>query len=59
MAEIHEYVVFSFKDGIDRDEQIATMRELDPLLALVTGFVSREWDIVARFIRAHPQDFFA
>ena len=42
MAEIHEYVVFSFKDGIDRDEQIATMRELDPLLALVTGFVSHE-----------------
>ena len=42
MAEIHEYVVFSVKDGIDRDEQVTTMRELDPLLALVTGFVSHE-----------------
>jgi hypothetical protein len=43
MAEIHEYVVFKFKDRFSRDEQVATMREFDPLLAPLAGLKSREY----------------
>jgi hypothetical protein len=40
---IHEFVVLKFKDGFDLDAQVETMRELDPILAALDGFVSREY----------------
>jgi hypothetical protein len=43
MAEIHEYVVFKFKGDIAGDEQLAIMRALDPLVAPLGGFRSREY----------------
>jgi hypothetical protein len=43
MAEVHEYVVFRFRESVAREEQIATMRALDPYIAALDGFGSREY----------------
>ena len=43
MSEIHEYVVMKFKEGIDHDQQLATMRKLNRVLCPLAGFESREF----------------
>ena len=43
MSQIHEYVVMKFKEGIDKDEQLATMRKLNRVLCPLAGFESREF----------------
>lgn len=37
-ADVHELVVFKFKPGIAKSEQIESMRKLDPLFSRFEGF---------------------
>ena len=42
MADVHEFVVLSFKDGIAKDEQIELMQNLEKFVSLFNGFKRRE-----------------
>jgi hypothetical protein len=43
MPEVDEFVVFRFRQDVAYEQQLATMRELDRVLAALDGFGSREY----------------
>jgi hypothetical protein len=42
-ADVHEFIVLKFKDGISKSEQIESMRKLDKILSQFEGFKMREF----------------
>lgn len=42
MAEVHEFVVMGFKEGISRDEQTEAMKAFEPYIVACEGFKQRE-----------------
>jgi len=43
MDDVHEFILFRFKDGFDRDAQFETMRELDSVKTALDGLKLRQW----------------
>lgn len=42
MAEVHEFVVMEFKEGISKEEQTEAMKEFEQYIAACEGFKLRE-----------------
>lgn len=43
MTQVYEFIVFSFKDGISKEEQIENMKQLGTIFSRFEGLIKREF----------------